>query len=109
MIYLASPYSHPDRSVRVARFEAACRAAATMMDAGQHVFSPIAHTHPIHEAGGLPGDWAFWEPYDRWFISRCDKVVVLRLPGWTESKGVAAEIRIACDLGKPVEYVNPTE
>ena len=29
MIYLASPYTHPDRDVRQERFEAACRAAAS--------------------------------------------------------------------------------
>lgn len=28
MIYLASPYSHPDPEVRAARFAAACRGAA---------------------------------------------------------------------------------
>ncbi len=34
MIYLASPYSHPDVAVREARFHAACRAAAEFMRDG---------------------------------------------------------------------------
>ncbi len=51
MIYLASPYSHPDAVVREYRFRAACQAAASVMRSGQHVFSPIAHSHAIAEYG----------------------------------------------------------
>lgn len=47
MIYLASPYSHPDPAVEELRFEAACEAACKLMQQGHHVFSPIAHTHPV--------------------------------------------------------------
>jgi Domain of unknown function (DUF1937). len=47
MIYLASPYSHPDPLVREARFDAACRAMADLVHAGQIVFSPIVHGHPL--------------------------------------------------------------
>jgi len=46
LIYLASPYSHPDPSVRQERYEAACKATAAMMRQGYHVYSPIAATHP---------------------------------------------------------------
>jgi len=108
MIYLASPYTHPDRDVREIRFRAVCAFAAEMMRQGRHVFSPIAHTHPI-AAHGLPGDWAFWESYDRDMIARCDEVAVLCLPGWEESKGVRAEIAIAVDLGLPVRYTTIEE
>ena len=34
-------------------------------------------------------------------------MVVLMLDGWRESVGVAAEIRIAGELGKPVRYLAP--
>jgi nucleoside 2-deoxyribosyltransferase len=106
MIYLASPYSHPDPAVREERYRAACRAAAALLLAGQPVFSPIAHSHWIAEHG-LPYAWSFWEPLDRWFLERCDEVVVLTLDGWNESVGVQAEIRIAAECGKPVRYVGP--
>ena len=105
MIYLASPYSHDDPAVQEQRFQQVCRVAAAMMRDGQHVFSPIAHTHPIAQHGDLPGHWQYWEAFDRWFIERCEKVVVLMLPGWKESRGVQAEIRIAEELGIPVEYL----
>jgi len=106
MIYLASPFSHPDAAVREARFRDACRAAARLMRAGKIVFSPIAHSFPIAQHG-LPVDWHFWEPFDRAHLERCDEVVVLTLDGWRESVGVQAEIRIAAELGKPVRYLDP--
>lgn len=106
MIYLASPYSHPDPAVREARFQAACRQAAEMLRCGILVFSPIAHTHPIAKYG-LPLEWARWEKYDRIFLEMCSEVWVLTLDGWQESKGVQAEIGIARELGKPVVFVEP--
>jgi hypothetical protein len=106
MIYLASPYSHPDVAVREVRFREACRAAAKLMRLGQVVFSPIAHGHPI-AAFGLPTNWRFWEPFDRYQLERCSEVVVLTLDGLETSEGVQAEIRIADELGKPVRYLGP--
>jgi len=104
--YLASPYSHPDLAVREERYRAACRAAAALLLAGQPIFSPIAHSHPL-VAYGLPADWSFWQRYDREMLARCDEVVVLMLVGWRESVGVREEIRIARELGKPVRYLAP--
>jgi hypothetical protein len=104
MIYLASPYSHPDTDVRQQRFEAACRAAAELIRHGKTVFSPIAHSHAICRYG-LPLDWRFWQRHDRRYLEVCDEVVVLLLDGWQESVGVKAEIAIARELGKPVSFI----
>jgi len=109
MIYLASPYSHPDPQVKRDRFEAACRIAADLMNAGEIVFSPIAHTHPIAIAGELPGDWQYWERYDREILEMIaaagGRLVVAMLDGWETSKGIAAECEIARGLGMGVEYL----
>lgn len=107
LTYLASPYSHQDPEVRLQRFNLACREAAEMMMAGQMVFSPIAHIHPIALAGNLPLGFDYWETYDRRMIEACDEVHVLLLPGWKDSKGVTAEIAIAKELGRKVTYVFP--
>lgn len=109
MIYLASPYSHPQMSVRVARFESAANAASVLMRRGINVYSPIAHTHPIEIYGGLPGNWDFWEPFDRWFIERCSGLLVLQIDGWDKSRGVAAEIKIAAECDKQVRFARPEE
>lgn len=108
MIYLASPYSHPDPTVRERRFQAACRLAAAFLRAGMLVFSPIAHSHPLVEFG-LPTEWAFWEQHDREHLERCDEVVVLMLDGWRDSTGVQAEMRIARELGKPIRFLGVEE
>lgn len=106
MIYLASPYSHPDPLVREARFDAACRATADMIRAGRPVFSPIVHGHPLVRFG-LPTDWAFWQRFDTEHLRRCDEVLVLRIDGWEESEGVRAEIELAAALGKRASYKEP--
>jgi nucleoside 2-deoxyribosyltransferase len=105
LIYLASPYSHPDDRVRQARFEAACRTAAELMRQGHVVFSPIAHSHGIAKYG-LPLDWRFWERHDRRFLEVCDALAVLALDGWRESVGVHAEMQIARELEKPIRFLS---
>jgi len=106
VIYLASPYSHPEVEVREQRFRDVCHVVVQLLQAGEIVFSPIAHSHALVEHG-LPTDWPFWERVDRDHLARCDEVVVLMLEGWRESVGVAAEIRIAGELGKPVRCLAP--
>lgn len=105
MIYLACPYSSPDRHVRVERFEIANTIAARLMGQGIHVFSPISHTHPIAEAGSLPKDWNFWKEYDLKFMQIVTKLIVIKLEGWEDSIGVQAEIEHAKSMGIPIEYI----
>lgn len=104
MIYLASPYTHPDAAVREQRFREACHTAAALMRVGHVVYAPVVHGHPLAEHG-VPGDWRTWEQSGREHLARCDEVVVLVLDGWLESAGVAAEVQIAGELGKPVRYL----
>lgn len=104
LIYLASPYSDADASVREDRFNRVCREAARLMQVGVNIFSPIAHTHPI-ALYGLPKGWEFWEKYDRLYLEACTELWVLMLEGWMRSKGVAGEIAIMRELEKPVKYV----
>ena len=105
MIYLATPYSNPDKAVRLARFEYACRIAGRLMAAGHVVFSPIAHTHPIAVRSDLPLDWEYWQRFDREFLKVSEKMVVVMMDGWRESKGISAEVLIAEELQIPIEFI----
>ncbi len=105
LIYLASPYSDPDKSVMEERFNAACKAAGEIFLEGHMVFSPIAHTHPIAKAVNLPQGFDFYADYDYAMLTRCDELIVLRLTGWEESRGVQEEIKMANKLGLPVRYL----
>lgn len=107
LLYLASPYSHPDASVREARFQAAARAAAWLFQRGHMVFSPIAHAHPIALHGGLALGWQHWGRFDSLMLEKCNVLFVLTLDGWRESAGIAAEIAEAERLRMPVRYMVP--
>lgn len=106
MIYLASPYSHPEPAVREQRFFLACCAAATLISTGHMVFAPVVHFHPL-VAFGLPTDWSFWQAIDRQFLSWSEELVVLKLDGWRESIGVQAELQMARELAKPIRFIEP--
>ena len=108
LVYLATPYSHPDAAVREQRFREVNRVAGDMMRRGEHVFSPISHAHPIALTGDLPMGWDFWQAYDRAILRACGKLAVLMQNGWQDSVGVQAEIAIAREMGLPVEFIEHT-
>jgi hypothetical protein len=107
IVYLATPYTHDDPAVRAGRFRVVNRVAAQMMARGEHVFSPISHTHEMSIQHGLPHDWNYWAENCRVMVSACSRMVVVKQHGWQESVGVRAEIELAESLGMPVEYVEP--
>ncbi len=106
LVYLATPYSHPDPEIREWRFRRVNKLAARLMREGLHVYSPISHTHPIAVAGDLPKGWDYWEQHDRAILACCCRVIVFRQEGWLQSAGVQAEIGIAKELRLPIDYVD---
>jgi hypothetical protein len=107
MIYLASPYSNPPPgSTLETRFNAVLQHAALLMEQGETVFCPIAHSHPI--ADWLPSerrmDHEFWMKQDLPILRACDKLVVLMLPGWEKSRGVREETAEARRWSKSIEW-----
>lgn len=103
IVYLASPYSHPDPRIREERYGHASYMAAMLMRDGRLVYSPIVHSHPLTRLG-LPTTWDYWRTLDEAMLSRCQELLVLTLDGWENSEGVMAEIRLARKLGIPVRY-----
>lgn len=101
-IYLISPYSHSDESVREERYDAAVDATAALIKRGNIVFSPIVHCHPLALKHSLPKDHVYWKKYDQAFIEWADVGYVLRIPGWKGSLGVMSDIKALCKLGKSV-------
>lgn len=104
IIYLASPYSHPDRVVRKWRYRMACHGTARLLEAGHLVYSPIVHSHPLTRFR-LPAEWDYWRRLDEAMLRRCDALAVLRLPGWEQSVGVQAELALAKELGLKMGFV----
>jgi len=104
-IYVASPYSHDDRTIVNARHHLVLHYTTHLFRQKKLAFSPIVHCHPIAQHGGLPGDFQFWEQYNRAMIGSCDMMHVLELPGWEMSKGVTSEIKIAKFDYIPIEHI----
>lgn len=115
-IYLATPYSTPKPGRKVAheglleaRFRLVTRVAAVLFLYKHKVFSPITHSHPMTMISPieLPKTFEFWREFDESMIDWSDYVVVLKFPGYIESKGVQSEIRHALIRGKPVIRIDP--
>lgn len=106
MIYLASPYSHPDALTVKTRYLLVEQTAALLIKRGLFVWSPIVHCHEMTGRHIMPTDAEFWKAYNFDFMRRADAIYVLKIPGWELSKGVKMEIDFAIYNGIPLVYVN---
>ncbi|HBT76702.1 MAG TPA: DUF1937 domain-containing protein [Planctomycetaceae bacterium] len=107
ILYVACPYSHIDPEVREYRFRTACRASALLMKAGIVVFSPLSHSVPIAEyVGEVESDHEFWLGQDIPILQRCEELLIIGMPGWTESLGVRKEMFEALALQKPITLID---
>ncbi|SQI43150.1 Domain of uncharacterised function (DUF1937) [Leminorella richardii] len=102
LYFIACPYSDADPEVVIRRFNECTEAAAALSLAGHAVYSQITMTHPINEAVARAGKKIVWSPIDEAYMARCDEIIVLTLPGWEKSGGVAAEIDYFKSRGKKV-------
>jgi hypothetical protein len=107
MIYLASPYSHPDPVIKKTRFLLVEQCTAALINQGLYVWSPIVHCYEMAKKFSMPDDAEFWKGYNTDFIRRADSMFVLGIDGWFESKGVMMEIKLAKEALLPVRFVNP--
>ena len=103
MIYLASPYSHPNSYIELERAVLAIRAAARLHYEGKLAFSPIAYGHTLAQVGLPIGtDADSWLKWNTQMFSMCTELYVLKLEGWDRSTGVAMELAWAEKSGKPI-------
>lgn len=110
MIFVASPYSHPDASVRYRRFHDVATFTGKKILEGFPVISPIAMSHPVFErvpeTGALFEDWV---ETNHALIDACGQVWVLMLDGWMDSRGVADEIEYCRQKGYPLTFFEKEE
>lgn len=111
MIYLACPYTHPNPKVEAVRAHEASRAAAELTFRGLVVFSPITHGHAIRVAADparpIGGSWDTWSGVDLSILPICERLAILGLVGWLESRGIRREIAVAIETDVPVEVLDP--
>lgn len=104
LIYLASPYSHPDPAVREDRMRLFCLTDAALMKAGIMTCSPLSK-HFITQYTEIPTTWEYWKDYCHTMLPRCDAVYVIDVAGWEQSVGTQSEIDLAKSLGIRVALV----
>lgn len=105
MIYVASPYSHPDPAVREGRYLFALRYTAGLLSSGRLCFSPIAYGHQFHRRFSLGMDFHTWKPLNDFMLSQATEVHVLALPGWELSAGIMHEIAFAGEHEIPYRVI----
>ena len=106
LVYVAVPYLNRSNKVINSRFEKVTRFSARLVSEGYRPYSPITHNHLINKYLDLSLEHHDWLKYDFLFLKHCKKLFVLKLPGWEDSIGVAAEIKMAKKLGIPIKYFN---
>lgn len=104
VIYIGQPYWHDNEEIRIHRFMAGSVVAGRLMERGDIVFSPIAHSHPIASMLNQQQNHDFWLKQDFHWLKMCDKLVVLKLDGWRESYGLGKEIQFARDNNIEIVY-----
>ena len=103
LVYLACPYNDPDPAVKDDRVEISTRAEENLIGRGMTVFNPLRNSRGIDAARTE----AEWREYDTAFLERSDGIVVLKVKGWDESEGVAAEIAHALSADLRIWTITP--
>jgi hypothetical protein len=107
MIYLASPYSHPDTEVMELRFRQTREYVAHLMfNKGKAVFSPILYAHELSQDFDGPTDFSSWKFLNDVMLRRADEMYVLAIDGWEQSAGVQHELLQAQTMGLPYRFVS---
>lgn len=103
MIYLATPYSHTEPTIREARYKQALWLTNYFLAAGQKVFSPIVYGHHItKEFSPDMYEALHWVDWNNHVIDCCDKLWYHNLDGLLPSKGMQVEITYALSHRMPV-------
>lgn len=101
--YLASPYTHyagGGYDGRQQAFQEVSRVGGWLAKQGVPIFSPIAHTHPLHTYGGVPNtttgapeEYETAMALDQPMMNKAAGVIVAGMVGWNTSHGVAIEMK----------------
>lgn len=106
LIYLASPYFHPDPKARALRVKTITKITRQMMLRGDIVFSPIAYSHATKVKSFTHEDWL---RFDLGILAKCDKMIVVPMVNWQNSKGIAEEIQFCDTMNIPWEHMSDKE
>lgn len=105
--YLASPYSGTEDEME-SRYASAVQACGWLLAKHLFTYSPIVSCHPIAKTYGLPREFEFWQQFNNVMIRKSAGLVVLQIPGWEKSRGIADELVQARRSDRRLRYMFPT-
>lgn len=102
--YLATPYTNFLEGPSTAANVAANVAAHLIYESGKQLilFAPVVHGHQLP----VIGDHEFWMRQCKPFLLASKSLIVVKMPGWAESKGVSMEIGWAADNSMPIFFLD---
>lgn len=106
MIYIASPYSHPNPSVLNLRYKLVFKYTRLCMAKGEVVFSPIVYGHQFVESNPALVPHYAWQDFNEHMLLCASRLRILKMAGWAESVGVAAERLFAERNNIPIDYIS---
>jgi hypothetical protein len=104
VIYIGSPYSHPDKEIRQKRFELVSKFAADLVSERHIAISPITYGHTLLDFKDMPTDFEFWNNFCIGLLKKSDYLYILEIEGWKESKGLQEEIKFAKENNIEIKY-----
>lgn len=99
--YVASPYRKYAAGMELAAKHAA-QLCAQLVDRGVEVYSPIVLSHEYARYTSIPPDDERWLIIGRPILAAARGIIVLKMPGWDLSEGIAGEMRWFKDRGRPI-------
>jgi len=104
IIYIGSPYNHPEPETVKSNFEIVTRLAGELCSQGHTAFSPITYGHTLLGFTEMPTTWEFWKNFCLSFLQHCDELLVYKMPGWRDSRGLLEEIEYAKSNNIKITY-----
>jgi hypothetical protein len=105
--YVATPYARFPGGMEAAHV-VACRVTARLIVADVKCYSPIAHMHLVALRSAIDRtDHDFWMRADEPMMRAASGCLVVKLPSWAASRGIAHEVDVFATDGKPVLFLNP--
>ena len=107
--YLSIPYFGSGRDLMIERARLAGAAAPHLIIGGRLVLCLVIMNHEVltqlgEDAGGVPK--GYWRELEERLAPACDDLVILAIPGWKRSRGVAREVALFNNAGKPLLWMS---
>lgn len=104
IVYVAAPYTNVENKEFLMETIAKVCGQYMKNHPSEYTITGLVHHYACQHHSDLGTNWGFWKDFCVDFLRRCDKMLVIKYPGWQQSFGVQEEIRIAQELNIPVVY-----